>query len=179
LGLGGQTKLNNLTIGGNFSYSRSQQNGSYFGENQVDGAASIFARSLFLARNWDLSLPYEDALGKPIIPNGGAQFDNPHWAARNNVATTIEERIITGIRLAYKVNSWINLSYNFGTNTMNLSRDEITQEFSRAANGLGRIVSDSYKETELQSTLVASFSPKINSDLQLYFKICNDIILRI
>lgn len=179
LGLGGQTRFNNLTIGGNFSYSRSQQDGSYFGENQVDGASSIFARSLFLARNWDLSLPYQDALGKPIIPNGGAQFDNPHWAARNNVATTVEERIITGIRLGYKVNNWINLAYNFGTNTVNLSRDEITQEFSRAANGLGRIVEDSYKETELQSTFVATFNPKIGTDFSLDLKLGNDINQRI
>jgi TonB-linked SusC/RagA family outer membrane protein len=179
LGLGGQTKFNNLTLGGNFSYSRSQQNGSYFGENQVDGASSIFARSLFLARNWDLSLPYQDALGRPIIPNGGAQFDNPHWAARNNVATTIEQRIITGIRLGYKVNNWINLSYNFGTNTMDLSRDEITQEFSRAANGLGRIVEDHYTETELQSSFVATFNPKIGTDFSLDLKLGNDINQRI
>ncbi|MEO8962774.1 MAG: SusC/RagA family TonB-linked outer membrane protein, partial [Ginsengibacter sp.] len=175
LGLGGQTNFNNLTIGGNFSYSRSQQDGGYFGENQVDGATSMFARSLFLARNWDLNLPYQDALGKPITPNGGGQFDNPHWASRNNVATTVEERIIAGVRLAYKVNNWINLSYNFGTNTVNLSRDEITQEFSRAANGLGRIVEDHYKETELQSTLVASFSPKIGNDFTLDLKLGNDI----
>ena len=175
IGLGGQTKFNNLTVGANFSYSRSQQNGSYFGENQVDGASSIFARSLFLARNWDLSLPYQDALGRPIIPNGGAQFDNPHWAARNNVATTIEERIITGVRLNYKVNSWVNLSYNFGTNTTNLSRDEITQEFSRAANGLGRIIEDHYTETVLQSTFIAAFNPKIGNDFTLDLKLGNDI----
>jgi TonB-linked SusC/RagA family outer membrane protein len=175
LGLGGQTKLNNLTIGGNLSYSRSEQNGSYFGENQVDGASSIFARSLFLARNWDLSLPYQDALGRPIIPNGGAQFDNPHWAARNNVATTIEERIVAGIRLEYKVNNWINLSYNFGTNTVNLSRDEVTQEFSRAANGLGRIIEDHYKQTVLQSTFIAAFKPKIGNDFTLELRLGNDI----
>ncbi len=179
IGLGGQTKFNKLTVGGNFSYSRSQQNGSYFGENQVDGSSSIFARSLFLARNWDLSLPYQDVLGKPLTPNGTSNFDNPHWAARNNVATTIEQRIIAGIRLGYKVNNWINLAYNFGTNTMDLSRDEITQEFSRAANGLGRIVEDHYTETELQSTFVATFNPKIGTDFSIDLKLGNDINQRI
>ncbi len=178
LGLGGQTKFKGLTIGGNFSYARSEQNGGYFGENQTDGATSQFARSLFLARNWDLSLPYQDALGKPIIPNGGAQFDNPHWAAINNTATTVEERIITGIRLGYKVNSWINLSYNFGSNTTNLSRDEVTQEFSRAADGLGRIVEDNYKQTQLQSTFIATFTPKIGANFTLDLKIGNDISQR-
>ena len=175
IGLGGQTMYKGLTIGGNFSYARSEQKGGYFGENQVGGATSQFARSLFLARNWDLSLPFQDANGKPLIPNGGAQFDNPHWAAINNVATTIEERVITGIRLGYKVNNWINIAYNFGSNTTNLTRDEITQEFSRAANGLGRIIEDSYKETTLQSTLVATFNPKIGNSFTLDFKIGNDI----
>ena len=175
VGFGGQTKFKGLTIGGNFSFARSRQKGGYFGENQVDGAASQFARSLFLGRNWDLSLPYQDALGRPIIPNGGAQFDNPHWAARNNVATTIEERIITGIRLGYKVNNWINIAYNFGSNSTSLARDEITQEFSRAADGLGRIIVDNYKAQELASTLVFTFNPKISKDFTLDLKLGNGI----
>lgn len=175
IGLGGQTKYKGLTVAGNFSYVRSEQKGGYFGENQSDGATSQFARSLFLGRNWDLSLPYQDALGKPLIPNGGAQFDNPHWAARNNVATTVEQRIITGIRLGYKINNWINILYNFGSNTTDLSRDEVTQEFSRAADGLGRIIEDHYQNNELQSTLIATFSPKIGNNFTLDFKIGNDI----
>lgn len=175
IGLGGQTKFKNFTIGANFSFSRSKQIGGYFGENQVDGAASQFARSLFLARNWDLNLPYQDANGKPLIPNGGAQFDNPRWAARNNVATTIEERFVAGIRMNYKFNSWISASYNFGLNTNSLGRDEVTQEFSRAANGLGRIIVDNYKAQELNSTLVVSLNPKIGEDFTLDIKIGNDI----
>jgi TonB-linked SusC/RagA family outer membrane protein len=172
--LGGQTKYGGLTIGGNFSFSRSKQVGGFFGENQVGGATSQFARSLFLGRNWDLSLPFQDALGKPLIPNGGAQFDNPHWAAINNVATTTEERIVAGIRLGYKVNNWINVAYNFGLNTNSLARDEVTQEFSRAANGLGRIVQDNYKAQELQSTLVINFTPKISDNFTLDVKLGND-----
>lgn len=179
VGIGGQTKFKSLTIGGNFSFARSKQNGGYFGENQVDGATSQFARSLFLGRNWDLSLPFQDALGKPLIPNGGSQFDNPHWAAINNTATTIEERIITGIRLGYKLNNWVNISYNFGTNSTSLARNEITQEFSRAADGLGRIVVDNYTFQELQSTLVATFTPKIGNSFTLDFKLGNDINQRI
>ena len=51
LGLGGSTKLKiGLNIGGNFSYSKSNQTGGFYGENQVGGVASLFARSLFLAR---------------------------------------------------------------------------------------------------------------------------------
>jgi TonB-linked SusC/RagA family outer membrane protein len=175
VGLGGQTKYKGLTIGGNVSYSRSSQKGGYFGENQVDGATSQFARSLFLGRNWDLNLPYQDVLGKPLIPNGGAQFDNPHWAAVNNVATTIEERVVAGIRLNYKVSSWMNLSYNFGMNNANLNRKEVTQEFSRAAGGLGRIVTDDYRKQELESTFIIDFNPRIGEDFSLNVRLGNNI----
>ncbi len=83
IGLGAQTKLDmGLTVRGNFSYARSNQQGGYFGENQVDGAASSFARSLFLARNWDLNLPFEDKNGLSVTPNGGNQYDNPHWSSK-------------------------------------------------------------------------------------------------
>lgn len=175
VGIGGQMNYNKLTIGGNFSFARSKQKGGFFGENQAEGATSQFARTLFLGRNWDLNLPYQDANGKPLIPNGGAQFDNPRWAAINNVMTTIEERVITGIRLGYKVNNWINLDYNFGTNSASVARNEITQEFSRAANGLGRIIIDNYRTQELQSTLIANFNPKISNDFTLDFKVGNQI----
>jgi TonB-linked SusC/RagA family outer membrane protein len=179
IGIGGQTTHNKLTVGGNFSFARSRQKGGFFGENQGQGATSQFARSLFLGRNWNLNLPFQDALGKPLIPNGGAQFDNPHWAARNNVATTIEERFLAGMRLGYKFNNWINLSYNFGVNTHSLGRDEIIQEFSRAANGLGQIIEDNYRSQELQSTVILAFNPKISNDFTLDFKVGNDINQRV
>ena len=79
--------ISGLTVRGNFSYARSNQRGGYFGENQVDGAASLFARSLFLARNWDFNLPFEDKNGINVTPNGGDQFDNPRWSAKYNVAS--------------------------------------------------------------------------------------------
>ena len=77
LGLGGSTKLDvGINVCGNFSYSRSNQQGGFFGENQLGGAASSFARSLFLARNWDLNLPFEDQNGLPLQPNVTG-YDNP------------------------------------------------------------------------------------------------------
>ncbi len=175
IGVGGQTKYKNLTVGANLSYMSSKQVGGFFGENQVDGAASQFARSLFLARNWDLSLPYQDANGKPLTPNGGSQFDNPHWAAYNNIAQTNEERTIMGVRLGYKINSWIDAMYNLGYNNYVLNRSERTQEFSRAANGLGRIVEDRYVSKELESTFMLLFSPKISNIFTLDAKVGNNI----
>ena len=127
-----------------------------------------------MARNWDLfGLPSEDLSGVPLAFIAG-QYDHPHWAAYHNVATTYEERIVSGIRLGYKVNSWVNISYNFGVNTSNVNRDEITGEFSRAASGLGRIVKDNLRAMELQSTFLILFNPKIGKDLSLDFKVGND-----
>lgn len=168
IGMGGSTKLNfGLNIRGNFSYANSQQMGGYFGENQVDGAASLFARSLFLARNWDLNLPSEDRLGNPLIPNGGGQFDNPHWSAYHNVATTNEERFIAGFHADFNINKWVKVDYNFGSNVNSLRRKEITDIGSRAAEGLGRIVLDNYRNQELQSDLLVTFTPNIGKDFTL------------
>src|SRR5690606_16513316 len=128
-----------ITIRGNFSYARAVQQGGYFGENQIDGAASLFARSLFLARNWDMNLPYEDKNQMSLTPNGGNQYDNPHWSAKYNVATTDEERFVAGIHLDYNVNKWIRLDYNLGSNVNVLNRKEVTEIGSRAAQGLGRL----------------------------------------
>ncbi len=59
--VGGRSKLNNgLNVGGNLSFSSTKQVGGFFGENQFTGAASSFARSLFLGRDWDMKLPFEN-----------------------------------------------------------------------------------------------------------------------
>ncbi len=176
VGLGGQTKLKEwITVGGNFSYTRSKQKGGYFGENQVDGASSLFARTLFLGRNWDLNLPYQDKLGKPLTPNGGGQFDNPRWAALNNVATTFEERTVAGARAEIKVNNWIKINYNFGANTSTINRKEITEINSRAASGLGRLIVDNYRLQELESVLLLTLNPKLNEDFDLRVILGNEI----
>ena len=168
MGLGAQTTLTNgITIRGNFSYARSSQQGGYFGENQVDGAASLFARSLFLARNWDMSLPFEDKNGDDVTWNGGNQYDHPRWSAKYNVARTFEERFIAGIHLDYNINKWIRLDYNFGSNVNSLERREITEVGSRAAQGLGRLIVDNYRKQEIESNFLVTLTPSINENFSL------------
>ncbi len=179
LSVGGQTKYKAFTIGGNVSYAKSKQKGGFFGNNQTPGASSQFARSLYMARNWDMfGLPSQDLSGVPLafIPGN---YDHPLWAAYHNTVTTNEERIVGGLRLGYKLNSWINVNYNIGVNTANVNRVEITDEFSRAASGLGRIVTDNYRATELQSTFVVVFNPKVGKNFTLDFKLGNDINQRV
>lgn len=168
ISMGGSTKLDmGLNIRGNFAYSKSNQNGGYFGENQVAGAASQFARSLFLARNWDMTLPYEDKLGNNLTPLGGGQFDNPLWSAKYNIANTQEERTVAGIHADYNLSNWARVDYNIGTNISNLNRREITEISSRAAEGLGRIVLDNYKNQEIESNFLITLTPRIGNNFTL------------
>ncbi|OSZ80145.1 SusC/RagA family TonB-linked outer membrane protein [Chitinophagaceae bacterium IBVUCB2] len=173
--VGGQTKHNGFTVGGNLSYARSKQKGGFFGNNQTPGASSQFARTMHMARNWDLfGLPSQDLGGVPLAFIAG-NYDHPRWAAYHNVITTIEERMVLGLRLGYKVNNWINVNYNIGLNSTHVNRDEVTDEFSRAASGLGQLIKDNLRAQELQSTLVLVFNPKIGTDFSLDFKLGNDI----
>ncbi len=173
--VGAQTKFKALTVGGNVSYAKSKQIGGFFGNNQSPGASSQFARTLFMARNWDMyGLPSQDKAGKPLAFVAG-NYDHPLWAAYHNFATTYEERMVAGIRLGYKVNNWINISYNFGVNQTNVNRDERTDEFSRAASGLGRLITDGRRATELQSTAIITFNPRIGNDFTLDVKLGNDV----
>src|SRR5688572_2022577 len=167
IGLGGSTKLDvGINVSGNFSYSRSNQQGGFFGENQLGGAASSFARSLFLARNWDLNLPFEDQNGLPLQPNVTG-YDNPRWSAKYNINNTDEERIVAGVHADMNINKWIRVDYTFGSNVALLERREITEIGSRAAAGLGRLIVDAYRKQELESNLLFTFTPRINDDFTL------------
>lgn len=165
LSLGGSARLNDkLTVGGNFSYSLTNQTGSVFGENQVAGATSSFARTLFLARNWNLDLPYQDAKGNPLSTNP-AQYDNPKWALEHNVVKTIVNRNAAGMRANYEFNSWLSASYNIGTNVSDLSRREVIDIGSRGKGGLGEIIENNYRIREVESNLILTFTPKITDDI--------------
>ncbi len=161
IGLGGSTKLNNgLTVNGNFSYSHTNQSGSTFGENQVDGASSSFARTLFLGRNWDIAgLPYEDANGFPVSTNS-AQYDNPLWAWKHNTVTTNNDRVTGNISMAYDFTSWLSSSYRIGVNQYSLFRREVVDIGSRGSGGLGAIKEANYTNKEIESIFLLNFNPK-------------------
>ncbi len=175
VGLGASTKLDiGLNVSGNFSYARAHQEGGFFGENQLGGAASSFARSLFLARNWDLNLPFEDENGLPLQPNVTG-YDNPRWSAKYNTNNTNEERIVAGAHFDFNINKWIRVDYTFGSNVASLDRREVTEIGSRAAAGLGRLIVDQYRKQELESNLLLTFTPRINNDFSLKAIIGNNV----
>ena len=175
LGVGASTKLDiGLNIGANFSYARSNQTGGFFGENQVSGVASLFARSLFLARNWDLNLPFEDLNGLPLIPNVTG-WDNPRWSAKYNTINTDEERFVAGVNANFNINKWARIDYSIGTNVALLERREVTEIGSRAAEGLGRLIVENYRNQEIESNFLITLTPDISEDFSLRTIVGNNI----
>lgn len=175
LGVGGSTKLNfGLTVGANLSYARSTQTGGFFGENQVSGAASLFARSLWPARNWDLNLPFEDRNQRPIIPNGTG-WDHPLWSAKYNTIDTDEERLVASVNANINLNKWIRVDYTAGSNVALLERNEVTEIGSRAAEGKGRLVTHNYRKQEIESNFLVTLTPDIGSDFTLKTILGNNV----
>ncbi len=175
LALGASTRLSiGINVSGNFAYTRANQNGGFFGENQVGGTASSFARSLFLARNWDLNLPFEDQNGLPLQPNVTG-YDNPRWSAKYNTITTNEERLVAGVHFDFTIYKWIRFDYTAGSNVARIDRREITEIGSRAASGLGRLVLDNYRKQELESNFLVTMTPNIHKDISLKVLVGNNI----
>lgn len=162
---GGSSKLSfGMNVRANFSYTRAKQEGGLFGENQVGSTSSQFARSMFLGRSWDVSLPYEDKNGNSISWVG-SQADHPFWAAKYNKQNTIDERIVAGVHLDYNITKWARIDYNIGSNVAYLNRREITEVSSRAT--LGRLALDNYRKGELESTLLLSLTPNLGEDFSV------------
>jgi len=175
ISLGASTKLDlGVNVSGNFSYARANQHGGFFGENQVGGTASSFARSLFLARNWDMNLPFEDKNGLPLQPNVTG-YDNPRWSAKYNTIATNEERIVAGAHFDFTIHKWIRFDYTVGSNVARIDRREVTEIGSRAASGLGRLVLDNYRKQELESNLLVTLTPNIHKDISLKVLVGNNI----
>ncbi|OYU81607.1 MAG: SusC/RagA family TonB-linked outer membrane protein [Flavobacterium sp. BFFFF1] len=164
---GGNFKLpNGITIGGNMSYSKTQQVGGFFGENQFDGSSSSFARTLYLARNWDFNLPYEDPVtGQSVIPNAG--YDHPLWSWKHDKIITNTNRIVIGGNMSYNFNDHISVSYRLGYNKYDLDRLEIRDKYSRADGGVGTLLSDRFTNTDIESTLLFNFNYKLSADFGL------------
>ena len=174
---GGNFKLNDkLTVGANMSFSKTKQIGGFFGENQFDGASSSFARTLFLARNWDLNLPYTDpATGGSVTPNG-TQFDHPMWSWEHDQIITKTDRMVAGLNLNYKFNDHYSASYRVGINRYILNRDEIRDIASRANNGLGDLKKDNFINEDIESTFLINIDYKLTDKLSLSGIIGNNVL---
>lgn len=173
---GGTFKLNNnLTAGANLSYSTTRQIGGFFGENQFDGSSSSFARTLFLARNWDFNLPYVNPVtGYSVTPNAG--YDHPLWSWQHDKITTNTYRTVAGINLNYVINKNISASFRGGINRYTLERREIRDLGSRAEGGVGSLTSDNFVNEDLEQTIMLNFDYKLSDSFDFKAIIGNNLL---
>jgi TonB-linked SusC/RagA family outer membrane protein len=179
ISVGGQTSVGKLTIGASVSYARTKQIGGFIG--QAQGFLSQWGRTYTMARNWDITgWPSENRAGAQIGFNDG-QYTNPVWGAYHNVITSVDDRLVANIRASYKFNSTIRVDYTAGVNSYGLFRDQIIDKSSLggAENALGTLTEVVNRTQEIQSTLVAIFTPKFFTNWSLDFKVGNDINQRI
>jgi len=156
--VGGSFKLaNNITLGGNLSLSEGKQVGGYFGENQFSGSASSFARTLWMGRTWDTSLPYENPItGASVTPNDG--WDHPLWSWKHDQIITDTHRTVANFNFSYQLDNHISSSFRVGQNKYILNRRQIRDIGSRAANGLGSLTTDDAINEDIESTLIVNFN---------------------
>jgi TonB-linked SusC/RagA family outer membrane protein len=175
LSVGGQTSIGKLTIGSSLSYSRSNQRGGFIG--QAQSFLSQWGRTFTMARNWDITgWPSQNRAGAQIGFNDG-QYTNPVWAAFHNVITSIDDRLTASIRGSYKFNNIFRIDYNAGVNSYALFRDQIidASSYGGTDNALGNIIEVVNRTQEIQSTLIAIFTPKLGRDWSLDVKVGTDI----
>ena len=163
---GGNFKLpNNITIGGSLNYSDTNQVGGFFGNQQFSGSSSSFARSLWLGRAWDLSIPFTNPkTGGSVIPNSG--WDHPLWSWKNDQIITDTNRIVTNLSISAPINEHISASFTLGYNKYNLVRNEIRHPASIAsALTGGTLIKDFATIENIESTFLLNFDYKLTNDL--------------
>ncbi len=175
ISVGGQTSIGKLTVGASLSYARSKQLGGFIG--QAQSFISQWGRTFTMARNWDIvGWPNQNRAGAQIGFNDG-QYTNPVWGAYHNTITSIDDRLVATARATYKFNNTFRIDYNAGVNSYALFRDQIIDKSSYGGtdNTLGNIVEVVNRTQEIQSTLVAVFTPKIGPNFTLDVKLGNDV----
>ncbi|WP_298237512.1 SusC/RagA family TonB-linked outer membrane protein [uncultured Algibacter sp.] len=165
---GGNFKLpNNITVGGSMSYSDTKQVGGFFGNQQFAGSSSALARTFWLGRTWDLSIPFTNpTTGGSVIPNTG--WDHPLWSLKNDQIVSNSERIVTNLNVNVPIDDHISASFRVGYNKYNIDREEIRHPASIAsALTGGTITTDSATNVDLESTLLLNFDYSLTEDLSL------------
>ncbi|MEM6814152.1 MAG: SusC/RagA family TonB-linked outer membrane protein [Bacteroidota bacterium] len=169
INIGARTQLDNgFNFGGTATYSTSEQNGPFFGENGAAGAevASSFARTLWLGRTWSSDLPYETPSGGNVFYNTNA-IDNPRWSWKNNRVTELTDRITMAFDAGYDITDWLSVTYKIGTNQYTIRRDQIYNIGSNAFSGNGAITSEDISFEELNSDFLVTATRDIGSNLDL------------
>jgi TonB-linked SusC/RagA family outer membrane protein len=166
--VGGNNTLDNkFKISGNVAFSNTDQLGSTYGSNSYAGGTSSFARTMLMARNWDISLPYADQQDRPIDWVGGGQFDHPMWAVRHNTVNTKMNRVVAQAGIGYDITSWLNVRYQLGSNINFSNRTSIIDVGSRVGGGTGQTTFERIQNGEIESNLMLTLTKMLTKDISL------------
>jgi TonB-linked SusC/RagA family outer membrane protein len=168
--LGGTTILENkLTVGGNFAYTNTVQNGPAGGANNAIGNATAFGRTMFLGRNWDLQgQPFEDPNTRAnVFFISTNQANNPYWSTKYDGFKSNVHRFVSGLNASYDILDWLNASYKIGINNYSQRDLEWFRPGSRGAGGVGQIISNDITFTEIESNFLLSANRRITEDLDI------------
>jgi TonB-linked SusC/RagA family outer membrane protein len=170
--VGGNQKLDNgITMGGTISFSRSAQDGPFFGAGNYSGSVSSFARTLLMPRNVDVvGLPYETPQGNSLLPFSNSTVDNPLWSWKNNKINTVMDRTVISVNAGYDFTKWLSAYYQFGWNQYEMDRKQVINIGSVGPGdfvGEGQITNDNYTTQELESNFNLTFKHKFGDDFDL------------
>jgi TonB-linked SusC/RagA family outer membrane protein len=176
--VGGNQKLDNgVTAGGTLSYSRSIQDGPFFGAGNYSGSVSSFARAMLIPRNVDMvGLPFETADGRNLMAFGGV--DNPLWSWKYNTINTVMDRTVSTVNAGYDFTDWLSASYQFGWNQYEMDRKQVINIGSVGPAdfpGQGQIINDNYTTQELESNFNLTFKHKFEDDYDLRVTVGHNI----
>ena len=117
-GLGGSMKLaNNITISGSFNFTSSDFTTPPVSADNGTGNFSIFTRTLFIPRNFDLNnLPYQDPVTGASVYYRTDQ-ENPLWLVHNSQESVLANRFFNSISTTYDINDNLALTYRVGLDT--------------------------------------------------------------
>jgi len=120
-GVGGSSKLaNNLNVNASFNYvTTTFITPPVMAGNGFSGGSSIFARTLFMPRNFDLMhLPFESPLDGSNVYYRSDQ-DNPRWLLKNARTTQGVNRFFGKIGVNYNISDHIDVTYRIGLDQFN------------------------------------------------------------
>ncbi|MCL2412692.1 MAG: SusC/RagA family TonB-linked outer membrane protein [Bacteroidales bacterium] len=168
------TLENRFRIAGSLSFSNTDQLGSTFGNQQIAGQTSSFGRTLIMARNWDISLPWADENNHPLFFIPG-QTDHPMWAVHHNTHQTAMNRVVSQASIGYDILPWLSVSYQLGYNMNFTNRTTIIDIGSRAAGGTGSINQLRWQDGELESNLLFTITQMLTPDISLQAVVGNNL----
>jgi hypothetical protein len=82
---------------------------------------------------------------------------------------------VGNLNLTYDFNDWLNVSYRIGITHFNQKNQEWFRPGGRAAGGVGTVIDDYVRSTEIESFLMLNFNKQLGENLTLKAFIAHNI----